>query len=193
MNPIKNLAKELQTERLVLRQMNATPENAKMIFSAIKNEKKADFPYSPIAMDEKEILPADADEVLNIMKRGATWTAENGVTYYIFLDNKFIGYTRAYYHESNETLQIGQIWFIKSAWGKGFAGEIYNLYDKIAFEKLKANRITVQCATENTKSEKSIRKAGFFLDGISRCAYKFPDGRYANNMGWSKLKTDYEK
>lgn len=193
MNSIKKLSQEIKTERLVLRQLDATPENAAMIFGAIKNEKKSDFPYTPIAMEEKDILPSSADEVLQIMQRSDKWTKKNGVTYYIFFDGKLIGYTRAYYNEDNETLQIGEIWFITSAWKKGFAQEIYRKYDEIAFKTLKANRITVQCATENKRSEKSIRKAGFLLDGISRCAYKFADGRYADNMGWSKLKTDYEK
>jgi RimJ/RimL family protein N-acetyltransferase len=193
MNPIKNLAREIKTERLVLRQMDATEPNAKLFFDAIKNEQKSDFPYTPIAMDEKDILPANADEVLQIMRRSEKWTANIGVTYYIFYNNQIIGFTRAYYHPDNETLQIGEMWFVRSAWGNGFAREIYRKYDQIAFDILHANRITVQCATENTRSEKSIRKAGFFLDGISRCAYKFSDGRYANNMGWSKLKSEYEK
>jgi len=94
MNPIKKLNKIIKTPRLELRQLDVTPENAKLIYDAVKNERPEDFFYNQIG--NKNIIPVDADEMFCQMQRADKWAADNGVNLYIFLDGRPIGYRRIF-------------------------------------------------------------------------------------------------
>ncbi|MBD5391616.1 GNAT family N-acetyltransferase [bacterium] len=89
------------------------------------------------------------------------------------------------------TFQMAEVWFIRAAWGHGYARETYDALEKIAFETLGARRITRQCSTENIRSANSIRSSGFQLDWISRGGGLYQDGTVYDNMMWSKLKSEY--
>ena len=190
MNPIKKLPKIIKTPRLELRQLDVTPENAQLIFDAVKNESPDDFVFNPIVDDK--VIPTDANDMLRQMQREAEWTADNGANLYIFLDGKPIGYRRIYFFDNaTKTLQRGNTWPVRSAWGHGYALESYQAIERIAFEELGANRITSQCSTENIRSANSIKRAGFHLDGVARQGGVYSDGRLYDNMMWSKLRSEY--
>ena len=190
MNPIKNLPKIIKTPRLELRQLDVTPENAQLIFDAVKDENPDDFVFNPIVDDK--VIPTCADDMLRQMQRESEWTADNGANLYIFLDGKPIGYRRIYFFDNaTKTLQRANTWLVHSAWGRGFALESYQAIERIAFEELGANRITSQCSTENTRSANSIKRAGFHLDGVARQGGVYPNGRLYDNMMWSKLRSEY--
>ncbi len=61
MNPIKKLPKTIKTARLELRQLDVTPENAQLIFDAVKNEQPQDFFFNQIGCEN--IIPRDAAEM----------------------------------------------------------------------------------------------------------------------------------
>ena len=63
--------------------------------------------------------------------------------------------------------------------------------ERIAFEKLGANRITRQCSKDNVRSANSIKSSGFHLDGIARQGGVYSDGKLYDNMMWSKLRSEY--
>ena len=89
------------------------------------------------------------------------------------------------------TLQMATVWLVRSAWGHGFARETSDEIERIAFEKLGANRITRQCSKDNVRSANSIKSSGFHLDGIARQGGVYPDGKLYDNMMWSKLRSEY--
>ena len=190
MNPIKKLPKIIKTPRLELRQLDVTPENAQLIFDAVKNENPDDFFYNQIG--HENIIPADADEMYRQMQCEARHAGDNGVNLYIFLDGKPIGYRRIYFFDNaTKTLQCAAVWLVRSAWGRGFALESYQAIERIAFEEFGANRITRQCSAENQRSANSIKHAGFHLDGVARQSGTYSDGRLYDNMMWSKLRSEY--
>lgn len=191
MNPIKSLPKVIKTERLEMRQLEPTIENAQMIYEAIKNESPDDYHFNPIAHDGK-ILPESADEMMQVMEKEARWILNSGVIYYIFLKDKLIGYRRFFYTEDNRTLHISNTWFIKHERQKGYGQESFKAIEKIAFNELNANRCTRDCSVDNTLSAKSIKASGFHLDGISRQNFVYHDGKLYDNMMWSKLKSEYK-
>ena len=191
-NPIKKLPNVIKTARLEMRQMDVTPENAKIVFDAVKNENPADFYYNQIG--NTNIIPATAEEMLKQMQVEAKHTTDNGVNYYIFHDGNLIGYRRIFFHDdATKTLQMSAVWLVRSAWGHGFARETSDAVERLAFETLGANRITRQCSADNVRSANSIRSSGFHLDGIARQAGVYPDNKLYDNMMWSKLKSEYRK
>lgn len=191
-NPIKSLPKIIKTARLEMHQLDATPENAKLVFDAVKNEKADDFFFNPIG--NTNIIPADVNEMLNQMQSQTNWIHENGANLYIFHNDKLIGYRRIFFHnDATQTLQMATVWLVRSAWGNGFARETSDKIEEIAFNMLGANRITRQCSTENIRSANSIKSSGFHLDGIARQAGVYHNNQLYDNMIWSKLKSEYNK
>ena len=191
-NPIKQLPKIIKTARLEMRQLEPTPENAQLVFDAVKNESPADFYYNQIC--NNSAVPSNADEMLKQMQIESQWGADNGVNLYIFHNGNLIGYRRLYFHDDpTKTLQMATVWLVRSAWGHGFARETSDAIEKIAFETLGANRITRQCSADNIRSANSIKSSGFHLDGIARQGGVYFDNKLYDNMIWSKLKSEYNK
>lgn len=191
-NPIKKLPKIIKTERLEMRQLDVTPDNAKIVFEAVKNENPADFYYNQIC--NNSAVPSNADEILKQMQIESQWASDNGINLYIFHNGKLIGYRRLFFHDdATKTLQMATVWLVRSAWGHGFARETSDAIEQIAFETLGANRITRQCSADNVRSANSIRSSGFRLDGIARQGGVYPDNKLYDNMIWSKLKSEYNK
>ena len=181
--------RNLQTERLEMRILRPTPENAKIVWEAIKNENPEDFKYAP--MVPNGILPKSLSETLQMMERHAGF-CNNGVEWYMFYNNDFVGYQRIHYWADNRTIQCADVWFLKKYWGKGFNQEIHRKIEEIAFEKLHANRICRQCMKDNTNSFKSITKSGFHHDGDERQSYRTPDGKFLDQCRFSKLFSEYK-
>lgn len=192
MNPIKLLPKIIKTARLEMRQMEPSIENAQIIYNVLKNEIPDDYFFNPIAKDGK-ILPESVDEMLQIMEKEARWIKNSGIIYYIFLKDKLIGYRRFFFTENNRTMHTSDTWFIKSERQKGYGRESFEIIEKIAFNDMNANRCTRDCSVDNTLSKKSIKNAGYHLDGIARQDFTYHDGTLYDNMIWSKLKSEYNK
>lgn len=175
-----------------MRQLAATPENAQLIFDAVKNERSDDFFFNPIG--NTNIIPINASEVLKQMQTQANWVSENGINLYIFHNDKLIGYRRIFFHDdTTKTLQMAEVWLVRATWGNGFAQETSDKIEEIAFNILGANRITRQCSIENVRSANSIKSSGFHLDGIARQAGVYHNNQLYDNMIWSKLKSEYKK
>ena len=61
----KFFKKNLKTERLELRILEPTLENAKLVWNVLKKQNKQDFQYAPMA---NNILPESLEETFNMMK-----------------------------------------------------------------------------------------------------------------------------
>lgn len=181
----------IKTERLEMRILAPTPENAKVIWNVLKNENPQDFKYMYYSMTHNSYLPESLQETQDIMTRDNEY--KNGCAYYIFNDNKFIGYMRIHFWAESRTLQCASVWFLKSAWSKGFNTEIHNKLEDLAFNKLHVNRICRQTMAGNLASKKSIESGGYHLDGIDRQSNCMPDGTFMDHLMFSKLLCEYNK
>ena len=191
---IKELPKIIKTERLELRQLESTLENAQLIFDAVKNENPDDF-YFEYIVQTNDIIPQSVSEVLKQMKTEEEWNADNGATFHIFHNNDLVGYRRVYFFDSpsaNKTFRFAAVWFIKSARNKGFAKESMARLEEIAFNQLGANRTSRICAPENIVSANLAKSMGYHLDGISRQNVVLINGAVIDSMMWSKLKSEYK-
>lgn len=193
----------IKTQRLELRQLEPTLENAQIVFDVLRHENPDDYKYNPTtafdpALKKKQTnLPATVEDMLQTMQEKQIWLEGDsynspGVIYYIFNNDKLIGLRRIHYHVNMKTVQISENWLIASARGHGFAKESMDAIEKLAFVDMGANRITRQCDTLNTASANSIKSSGFNLDGIARQSIIRDDGSFGDNMMWSKLKSEYK-
>lgn len=183
--------RDLKTDRLELRILEPTPENAEMVWNVVKNEKPDDFKYTWFTVSHKSHLTESVEETQERMK--IDYESKNGCAYYVFYNNKFIGYMRIHFWAESRTLQCASVWFIKSMWGKGFNKEIHDKLEDIAFNGLQVNRICRQTMAENIASKKSIEHSGYHLDGIDRQSNRMPDGTYMDHLWFSKLASEYKK
>ncbi|MCQ2581614.1 MAG: GNAT family N-acetyltransferase [Alphaproteobacteria bacterium] len=184
--------RDLKTPRLELRVLKPTPENAKLVWNAIKDENPADFKYVNWTPGYKKPLPESLDETLvQMQKEEQHDVTPNGAVWYVFHNGKLIGHHGVFYFDNNKSIQSGNVWFVKSAQKQGFNQEIWSLLMKMAFEQLGANRIMRQCMANNEQSQKSIMASGFHLDGRIRASTQMPDGSYMDQLVFTKLLCEY--
>ena len=189
----KLFKRNIKTERLQLRILEPTMENAKIVWDAIKNEDQKNFKFIFWSPKYKKPLPESLHETLETMKQDARNNAQHGVVWYVFYKGKLVGHHGIFYFDSNNSVKSGEIWFITAAQRHGFNSEVFRTIEKIAFEKLKANRIGYQCDAKNIGSKKSIMKNKYHIDGRIRDSYKYPDGTYSDMLIFTKLAREYKK
>ena len=190
----KLFRKNLKTKRLELRVLEPTPENAKLVWEAIKNENPDDFRYVNWTPNYKKPLPESLEETLTQMQQEQKRDIiPNGAVWYVFYDGKLVGHHGVFYFDNNKSMQAGNVWFVKSAQRQGFNQEIWTLLMKMAFEDLGVNRIMRQCMADNKQSQKSISGSGFHLDGRVRASTMMPDGTFMDNLVFTKLASEYKK
>lgn len=183
--------KNLKTERLELRILEPTIENAKLIWDTLKNENPEDYKFMWYSVSHKSHLTESVEETQQRMK--LDFESNNGCAYYIFHNGKFVGYQRIHYWAESRTLQCASAWFIKSARGFGFNKEVHNKLEDLAFNSLNANRICRQTMAGNMASKKSIETSGYHLDGVDRQCNLMPDGTFMDHLWFSKLASEYNK
>lgn len=186
--------RNLKTPRLELRILEPTLENAKLVWNVIKDEDPANFRFVRWSPNYKKPLPESIEETLETMEQEQKYDVNpNGVVWYVFYNGKLIGHHGVFYFDNNKSMQGGNVWFVKSAWGQGFNHEIHDMLTKMAFEELGANRILRQCMANNERSQKSIMGSGFHLDGRIRATTYMPDGTWSDQLVFTKLATEYGK
>lgn len=188
---IQYMSKDLCSERLELKHLSATIQNAELIYKVLKNEKPDDYRYEPLSAPN--ILPQSVSETLHMMKQYEDLTQDNGCVFYMFYNNKFIGVRRLFLFQDTNTLKFATVWVVSWARHQGFAQESFRLLENIAFNNLKVNRLTRVNIIDNKDSTRLARSTGFILDGVSRQAVSINDGQLHDLMFWSKLRADYLK
>ena len=188
----KLFRRDLKTERLELRMLKPTPENARLVWNAIKDEMPDDFKFVNWAPGYKKPLPESERETLDRMVQEEKYDVNpNGAVWYVFYNGKLIGHYGIFFFDTNMSMQIGNVWFVKSAWGHGFNREILEMLMRMAFRELGANRVMYQCMAENERSHKSAYACGFHLDGRIRATTHMLDGTWMDQLVFTKLASEY--
>lgn len=76
--------------------------------------------------------------------------------------------------------------------GQGYGTQAVKFLEKMAFSKLKLNRLEYGCYSNNEPSRKLAEKCGFTYEGTLRQAKKVGT-KYHDRWIFSKLKSDYKK
>ncbi|MGA3181548.1 MAG: GNAT family protein [Verrucomicrobiota bacterium] len=80
-------------------------------------------------------------------------------------------------------------WLDEGHQGRGIMTECCRAFIAHAFETWKLNRITIECATENTRSRGVPERLGFKLEGVVRQSEWLHD-RYVDHALYGLLKSD---
>ena len=109
-------------------------------------------------------------------------------------DGELIGNTRISLNTNDRRATFGIVIGEKSQWGKGYAGEILNLWKEFVFEKLKYNRLELIVQMNNTSAVHAYKKAGFVLEGVQRkCAWNLVTKKFEDDGIMSILRSEWLK
>ena len=119
-------------------------------------------------------------------------TAKNAYLWAIELisESKLIGVVRIYdYSPQNKRAEISYI--MNPAYqGNGYIGEAIDSIFDYCFNTLKINRIQAKCFSNNTASEKVMKKTGMLHEGIMR-KYVYIDGQYEDAVLYAITEESY--
>ncbi len=93
---------------------------------------------------------------------------------------------------SNNKSSIGY-WLDQDCYGKGIMTKSVQVLLKYAFEELNINRIEIQAAVENTKSQAVAERLGFKFEGIARAGNWMGGEVYYDMKIYSLLKSEWSK
>jgi len=94
------------------------------------------------------------------------------------------------FDELSHSSDVGY-WLNTADTGKGIVGKALQGILKIGFEKLGLNKIIIEAAVENERSNQVAQRAGFHLDGVSRSGILLDTGFTDVNI-YSILKDDWK-
>lgn len=158
---LKLFKHDLSTPRLQLRLIKPTKETAKTFWNILKKENPDDFKYVSFSMDYNTPLPTSEQQTFDTLMKEDN--VKNSVNYAVYNDNDLIGFTKIIYWENNATLEMAQMWFIKSARGNGFAKEINDTIEQIALAEPDISRMGWQCFEPNTASKTAALHSGYTI------------------------------
>ena len=183
----------LITQRLELRVLEPSSENAELVWQAIKTENNVDFKYvnwTPGCrrpLPEGYGLPKSFGETMTQMRQEQDYDVVqgDGAVWYVFYNGNLIGHHGVFFYPRFNYMNSGDIWFVKSAWGQGFNQEIWSLIIKMAFEDLGVCEINRLCFADNERSRKSIISSGFSIDKITPVSQRYIDGVYKDVLNFT--------
>ena len=157
-NPIKNLPKVIKTSRLEMRTLDATPENAEMIYNAMDNSRD----YIEAFQGFLEYIKSPDDVMALLQKRIQQRATDEAVCYGIFHNDEFIGRIR-FKRTGTDSGYFGY-WQTKPASGNGYMGEALSALEQELFN-FGFNKITIEIDDGNTRSENVAKRNGYkFLE-----------------------------
>ena len=188
---MKDFGRTLKGNRVELRTLAPTFDNARMMFATVDANRAHLLPWMEWAAEDKT---KSAEDIYDTLKK---WQAgrESGkeFQYGIFLSGAYVGCCGVFdVKDSHKTGEIGY-WLTREAAGKGYASESVCLLEDEAFAGDGLNRILIKCDPDNLPSVKVAEHNGYRLDGVLRSVIRDePRGKFCDRKVYSKLKSEWE-
>jgi ribosomal-protein-serine acetyltransferase len=133
-----------------------------------------------------------SNDVLEHIKRSLKDYAEMELlSYTVFNGKEVIGRISAWIsNEDTRTIEI-EYWIVKSESNKGIMTECTKRIMDLSFEYLKAEKVEIQCSTENIASNKLAKKLGYMFEGTLRNSEKVNNNIYDLNV-YGMMKKEYK-
>ena len=157
MTPLSQFPQEIKTPRLVLRTVAPTRDTAETLFNII--EQKRD--YLEAWQGHFEYIRNIDDMLAYLDRRAKQIDANEGVCFYIFVDDEIVGRIRFSVKE-DDCCEIGY-WLAQSATGHGYMGEALSALETELFN-FGFKRIIIDVDAGNVPSENVARRAGYTLE-----------------------------
>lgn len=168
---------EIVGERIVLKILDATPENAKAVSCLVKKNAEYLRSYfrSEVAYSE------NVQMTLKLLHRMHKLRQENDtLLYHIFHQEKMIGSVEILIYPHERELRY---WLDNEAKGKGLMYESVCLVEQMLFER-KHDRIILSISDKNTPSLKLAKRLGYIPDAMD--CYEITYNRYNRLRGSNK-------
>jgi RimJ/RimL family protein N-acetyltransferase len=88
------------------------------------------------------------------------------------------------------SMEIGY-WLRPDAIGFGYASEAVKLIARMAFDNLKAERVTILCSTRNTKSAAVPLRCGFIHEATLRSERRDHEGKLRDTLVYAMTRHDH--
>ena len=157
MKPLSQFSQIIKTPRVVLRTVAATRESADMLFKIIEQNRD----YLEAWQGHFEYIRNVDDVLVWLNKRAEQIKTNEGVCFYIFVDDKIIGRIR-FSLVDGTSCEIGY-WLAQSATGHGYMGEALSALETELF-KFGFEKIIIDVDAGNMPSENVARRAGYVLE-----------------------------
>lgn len=177
-----DVPEQLTTERLLLR--IPRPGDSKFIWPAVAESQPELRPWMPWA------YPAAQEQgVEEFCRRAASnFILREQFHYSLYLPNTdtcigTCGIARVMWKVPS--MDIGY-WLRTPYCGKGYMNEAVRAVERICFDILQAQRVTIHCDERNTGSRRVAERASYQFEGILRCDDRAPGGELRNTCVFAK-------
>jgi len=134
-----------------------------------------------------------ADDIRHFITRVRTQYADNkGPQTGIWIDGRFAGSLGCHPIDwSNRNCSVGY-WIEERHQGKGVIARCCTVLLDYLFQEVGLHRVTIQCATENTRSCAIPQRLGFTREGITRDG-EWVNDRWLDLVVWGLLEQEWRK
>lgn len=188
---LKNFPKVISSERVELRFMEPTFENAQKLFKLVDETRDMLGAWTNSNPDNYIKTPEEA--FVFLVSANNSWNQKRSLRFGIFSGDELIGTIFANdISLNNSSFSVG-VFISKLEFGKGYATDALYLLLKEMFAH-GFNRASFRCDFDNERSAKLAIRTGFIQEGLLRQMI-WDDARneFVDKLIFSMLKEDWEK
>lgn len=175
----------LETEKLILKKWNDSPEDAKALFNFAKNKKVGHMAGWKPHEDELESLKIIREIFLVEICYKIIKKSDGSVIGNVGLQDDSI-------RNNIKSKELGYA-LAEHEWGKGHMVEACQAVIEEAFETLELEIMAIQTDVANIQSRRVIEKLGFSFEGITRMKDKVYDGGVRDVRNYSMTREEWKK
>ncbi|MBU0935250.1 MAG: GNAT family N-acetyltransferase [Spirochaetes bacterium] len=179
----------IETGRLVLKCWE--PRYAQRLLNQIQASAGSLLPWMPFA---KPPYPDLAAEINLLRSFRGRYDSDRDYTLGVFdpTEEQVIGSTGLHLRDSSEYFEIGY-WIGLEHQGRGYATETASALIKVAFEYSDTERVEINTAAGNLKSQAVIKKLGLHFEGTLRGLSRDADHNRMDQLRWSITREEYRQ
>jgi ribosomal-protein-serine acetyltransferase len=187
---MKNFKEILESDRLVLKLLEPTFENSKLLYDKILANKEH-FYFLPLLYNMDTKTPEFEYDFLKSAEQDRK--QQKQYVYHIFIDNELAGTIDI--HDIDIIHQKGDIgyWVLPKFEKQGIITEALKLIEEEVFTEDGLNRLSISAATKNIKSNNVAIKNNYHLDGCMRDYFSHGDRGFIDMNIYSKLRKEFIK
>lgn len=189
-NPILlDIPSELTGERIVVKAWRE--EQASALWEAVEASRAHLSPWMPWVKDHAS--PDASREYVRRML--AKWALREDLPMGIWTraEGRLVGSTGLHHIDwSVPSMEIGY-WLRTDAVGHGYTAEAVRLVAGMAFEHLKAERLTIRCSTLNARSAAVPPRCGFTLEATLRHDTRTHEGALRDTLLFALLRAERDR
>jgi RimJ/RimL family protein N-acetyltransferase len=184
-----DLMSELESERLFLRAYR--PEDNALYFQMVRENWDHLYEFMP-----EKVLAMQSAEDAGAFIRWLNGEWEQGNLFLFGLWEKASGRYVGETYLANPDWHVPSIelgyFLVQTATGRGYATEAGRAALGFAFERLKVNRVDLQCRADNHASQRVAERLGFRQEGCQRLRQRKKDGSLVDRLWYGLLREEWE-